>query len=216
MPGERVRLNWPNRVTLTRMLLIPVFLIAALQVSEDPALRWVAFAVFLVVAAGDALDGFLARRQNAGTELGRLLDPAADKMLMISAYVLLASQRWAGPPIPPWVSVVVVSRDVFIAFAFLFIQLVTGGFPLRVSRLGKVCTTAQMVTVLAVIAGDAVIGTDVRLALFGITVVLTVLSGVNYMYQARHLLVNPRGGSASPGVPPPGSPSQHPRGPSPP
>ena len=197
MARERVRLNWPNRVTLTRMLLIPVFLIAALQVTEEPAVRWVAFAVFLVVAAGDALDGFLARRQNAETELGKLLDPAADKMLMISAYVLLASQRWAGPPIPPWVSVVVVSRDVFIAFAFVFIQSVTGEFPLRVSRLGKVCTTAQMVTVLAVIAGEDVVGTDIRLALFGVTVVLTVLSGVNYMYQARHLLINPRAGASS-------------------
>jgi len=197
MARERVRLNWPNRVTLTRMLLIPVFLIAALQVAEEPAVRWVAFALFLAVAAADALDGFLARRQNAETELGKLLDPAADKMLMISAYVLLASQRWAGPPIPPWVSVVVVSRDVFIAFAFVFIQSVTGEFPLHVSRLGKVCTTAQMVTVLAVIAGEDAVGTDVRLALFGITVVLTVLSGVNYMYQARHLLINPRAGASS-------------------
>jgi hypothetical protein len=61
-----------------------------------------------------------------------------------------------------------------------------------------------MVTVLAVIAGEDVVGTDIRLALFGVTVVLTVLSGVNYTYQARHLLVNPRGGSTSPGVLPPG------------
>jgi CDP-diacylglycerol--glycerol-3-phosphate 3-phosphatidyltransferase len=203
MPRERVRLNWPNRVTLTRMLLIPVFLIAALQVAEDPADRWVAFTIFLVVAAGDALDGFLARRQNAETELGRLLDPAADKMLMMSAYVLLASQRWAGPPIPSWVSVVVVSRDVFIAFAFVFVQLVTGEFPLHVSWLGKVCTTAQMVTVLAVLAGEGVVGTDLRLAFFGVTVVLTVLSGVNYMYQARHLLINSRAPRHARGLAPP-------------
>jgi phosphatidylglycerophosphate synthase len=95
------------------------------------------------------------------------------------------------------VSVVVVSRDVFIAFAFVFVQLVTGEFPLHVSRLGKVCTAAQMVTVLAVIAGEDVVGTDIRLGLFGVTVVLTVLSGVNYMYEARHLLVNPRARASS-------------------
>jgi cardiolipin synthase len=122
-------------------------------------------------------------------------------MLMMSAYVLLASQRWAGPPIPPWVSVVVVSRDVFIAFAFVFVQLLTGEFPLHVSWLGKVSTAAQMVTVLAVLAGEGVVGTDLRLALFGVTVVLTVLSGVHYMYEARHLLINPRGGPTSLAVP---------------
>jgi len=202
LAAERVRLNWPNRITLARMLLIPAFLIAALQVKQAPTeglvtfARWSAFAVFFLVAVGDAADGVLARRRNAQTELGALLDPAADKMLMISAYVLLASQRWAGPPMPGWVSVIVVSRDVFIALAFVFVRLITGGFPLGVSRLGKVCTTLQMVTVLAVIAGEDVIGTDLRMGLFGVTVVLTVLSGVNYMYRARYLFVN-QGSSAS-------------------
>ncbi|MCK4300481.1 MAG: CDP-alcohol phosphatidyltransferase family protein [Planctomycetes bacterium] len=198
MPADRVRLNWPNRITLVRMLLVPAFLIAALQVREARALqwatfaRWAAFGIFLLVAVGDGLDGILARRRNAQTELGALLDPAADKMLVISAYVLLASQRWAGPPMPGWVSVIVVSRDVFIALAFVFIRLLTGGFPLHVSWLGKVCTTCQMVTVLAVLSGDAIIGLEGRLALFGLTVVLTVLTGVNYMYQARHLFTNQR------------------------
>ncbi len=198
MPADRVRLNWPNRITLVRMLLVPAFIIAALQVKQAPTpklasfARWAAFAIFLLVAVGDAADGLLARRRNAQTELGALLDPVADKMLMISAYVLLASQRWAEPAMPEWVSVVVVSRDVFIALAFVFIRLLTAGFPLRVSWLGKVCTTSQMVTVLAVLSGDAVIGLEGRLALFGLTVVLTVLSGVNYMYQARHLFTNQR------------------------
>ena len=198
MGAERIRLNWPNRITLTRMLLIPAFLIAALQAVEAPTphwatfARWAAFGIFLLVAVGDGLDGILARRRNAQTELGALLDPVADKMLMISAYVLLASQRWAGPPMPGWVSVIVVSRDVFIALAFVFIRLLTGGFPLHVSWLGKVCTTCQMVTVLAVLSGDAIIGLEGRLALFGLTVVLTVLTGVNYMYEARHLFANPR------------------------
>jgi len=200
--AERIRLNWPNRITLARMLLIPAFLIAALQVAEAPAphwatfARWAAFSIFLLVVVGDVLDGLLARRRNAQTELGALLDPMADKMLMISAYVLLASQRWAGPPMPGWLSVIVVSRDIFIALAFVFVRLVTGGFPLGVSWLGKVCTTCQMVTVLAVLSGDAVIGLKGRLALFALTVVLTVLSGVNYMYRARHLFIN-QGSSVS-------------------
>ena len=158
MGAERIRLNWPNRITLARMLLIPAFLIATLQVREAPTphwatfARWAAFGIFLLVAAGDGLDGILARRRNAQTELGALLDPAADKMLMISAYVLLASQRWAGPPMPGWLSVIVVSRDIFIALAFVFVRLLTGGFPLDVSWLGKVCTTCQMVKVLAVLS----------------------------------------------------------------
>ena len=203
MTEERVRLNWPNRVTLTRIVLIPAFLIAALQVQRAPTanwstvMRWLAFGIFFLMSAGDALDGLLARRRNLQTELGRLLDPAADKMLMISAYVLLASRRWVQP-IPDWVTVVVVSRDVFIALGFVFIRLVTGGFPLRVSWLGKVCTASQMVTVLVVLSGDALVGLEGRLMLFGLTVVLTVLSGVDYMFQARYLLSNQ--GPASPRV----------------
>lgn len=203
MPTERARLNWPNRITLVRMLLTPAFIIAALEVKQAPTrewmqfARWSAFGIFFLVAAGDALDGLLARWRNQETELGQLMDPVADKMLMISAYVLLASQRWAGPRMPEWVSVVVVSRDVFIALAFIFIRLVTGGFPLHVSRLGKVCTAAQMVTVLVVLSGDLLVGLEGRLALYGLTVVLTVLSGVDYMYQGRGLLANQRGGAAS-------------------
>jgi len=202
MPTERVRLNWPNRITLGRMLLIPAFIIAALEVEQAPTrglalfARWSAFVIFLAVAVGDAVDGLVARWRNQQTELGRLMDPAADKMLMISAYVLLASQRWAGPRIPEWVSVVVVSRDVFIALAFILIRLITGGFPLHVSRLGKVCTAAQMVTVLAVLSGQQVVGLEGRLALYGLTVVLTVLSGVDYIYQGRVLLVNQRAGGS--------------------
>jgi len=196
MPEARARLTWPNRVTLVRRLLIPAFLIAALQVAGAPDelwaafARWLAFSLCLLVAIGDAIDGLLARRRNAQTELGQLLDPAADKMLIISANMILASRRWAGPQIPEWVSVVVVSRDVFIALAFVFIRLLTGGFRLHVSRLGKVCTTCQMVTVLAVLSGGVIVGLEGLLALFGLTVVLTVLSGVDYMYQARHLLGN--------------------------
>ncbi len=204
MPAERVRLNWPNRITLTRIALIPAFLIAALQVRQSPTAgwatfyRWTAFTVFLMVSAGDALDGLVARRRNQQTELGKLLDPLADKLLMISAYVFLASRRWAGPAIPDWLSVVVVSRDVFIALAFVLIRLLTGGFPFRVNWPGKVCTVSQMVTVLAVLSGDAVVGLDGRLALFGLTVVLTVLSGVEYMFQARYLLSGQR--PAAPGA----------------
>jgi len=87
---------------------------------------------------------------------------------------------------------VVVSRDVFIAWGFVLIRLLTGSFPLHVSRQGKVCTTFQMVTVLAVLSGGAIVGLEGLLVLFGLTVVLTVLSGVDYMYQARHLLGNQR------------------------
>jgi len=197
MPREGVRLNWPNRITLARILLIPLFLIAVLRVknaSEEWAglWRWTALSIFLAVAVGDALDGLLARRLNQTTEFGRLLDPAADKMLMISAYVILASRRWAGPPIPDWLTVLVVSRDVMIALGYTFSRLLGQAASFRVTWLGKVCTVCQMVTVLAVLWNGAVVGVTGLRALYWLTVAVTAVSGVDYMRQGRAVLVETR------------------------
>jgi len=196
----KFRLSWPNRITFFRILLIPAFVLALIQTREGPSVfRWIALGLLIVVSVGDALDGFLARRLHARSKLGAFLDPLADKMLMTVAYLMLASNFWPEPRIPKWVAGVVVSRDVLIAlFYFSIVALESGFRPITPSLVGKGCTTFQMLTLVAVIAAPAVeyvVGPSalgqVLTVLFLITVFATLVSGIDYLYAARMMLIAP-------------------------
>ena len=152
----------PNLLTVFRMVLIPVF------VSLLFYQRFVlALAVFVSAGVTDGLDGLLARRFNQKSQLGTILDPIADKLMMVTAFVVL-SMRSVFPqplpshlPVPFWVTVTVISRDVFILVGAAAINIVTGFRGFRPSMLGKINTTV-----------------------FG----LAVLSGAHYVFFASKLL----------------------------
>ena len=102
------------------------------------------------MAAGDAVDGFLARRLGRKTRLGAFLDPMADKVMLVSAYVLLSSSIYFDPPlVPDWLAVLVVSRDFFITLGFVIIYMLIGEVYIEPSRMGKATTVLQAVTVIA-------------------------------------------------------------------
>jgi cardiolipin synthase len=194
------KLSWPNRITFLRILLIPGLVLALIQVREgQPAFRWVGLGFLFLVAGGDALDGYLARKTQHRSRLGAFLDPLADKLLMTSGYLVTASMFWPEPRIPTWVAVVVISRDVLIAlFYFSFVALGMGFKQITPSLLGKGCTVFQMVTLLVVLAGPAaerLLGeqaTGIMLnGLFLITVFMTLVSGIDYLYAARLWLISP-------------------------
>jgi cardiolipin synthase (CMP-forming) len=193
------RLSWPNRITFARILLIPLFVLALIQAREgQPMFRWVALGLLILVCAGDALDGYLARRLHSRSRLGALLDPLADKLLMTSGYVLMATIFWPEPKIPKWVAVIVISRDVLMAiFYFALVALGTGFRQITPSFLGKLCTTLQMSTLVAVVSAPAVewaLGPASRWAfggLFFTTAFLTLFTGVDYLYAARTQLGSP-------------------------
>ena len=105
-----MKLNWANRITITRILLIVPFVICMLKINQPTlsdsgrdAMRYTAILIFLVMATSDALDGFLARKKGQITRLGSFLDPTADKLLMTCACLLLASKRAGveGFQLPP-------------------------------------------------------------------------------------------------------------------
>ncbi|MHC5073717.1 MAG: CDP-alcohol phosphatidyltransferase family protein, partial [Planctomycetota bacterium] len=109
-----MKLNWANRITISRILLIIPFIIFMLKINDPSislttgkAIRYGAFLLFLIMALSDALDGYLARIKNQATRLGSFLDPMADKLLMTCACLLLASNRSAvnGFQLPPTVVV---------------------------------------------------------------------------------------------------------------
>src|SRR5881398_2829443 len=151
----------PNILTIFRMALIPVFV--SLLFYQKFLL---ALAAFIVAGVSDGLDGLLARRFHQQSPLGRILDPIADKMMLVTSFVVL-SMKGVYPipipkhlPIPFWVTITVISRDVFILVSAAAINMVSGFRAFRPSLLGKISTVVQIVAVAVVIlAAQTHIGT---------------------------------------------------------
>ena len=135
-----------TKITLGRALLVPAFAISLAYHRLDWALFF-----FLLASLADAVDGHLARRRGEMTELGAMLDPIADKLLMTAAYVLMG----ASGEIPAWLAVLVVSRDVLLCLGCLMLFMTVGFIAPSPSLLGKATTALQMLAVLAALAAGA-------------------------------------------------------------
>lgn len=143
-------MNLANKITVTRLLLIPVFIVFAAYYSqsvsagqEEVRYRILALIVFAIASLSDAVDGYIARNYNQSTPLGRVLDPVADKLLLLSGVVTLSVTNWnAGLPI--WFAVLVIARDIIISVGVLIIQLTVGKARVRPLITGKICTFLQL------------------------------------------------------------------------
>jgi cardiolipin synthase len=181
----------PNLLTVFRMVLIPVF------VSLLFYQRFIlALSVFVVAGVTDGLDGLLARRFDQRSSLGTILDPIADKLMMVTSFVVL-SMRSVFPqpvpshlPIPFWVTIAVISRDVFILVGAAAINIVTGFRGFRPSMLGKINTTVQIVAIgIIMLAASVPYGTGYYLPTVYATVfTFAVLSGGHYVFFVSKLL----------------------------
>lgn len=136
-------MNIPNILTLLRILLVPVVVWAISQGQMG-----VALAAFVVAGVTDAVDGYIAKHFNQQTELGAYLDPLADKTLIVSIYVSLAIFGF----IPPWVAILVVSRDIMIVGAVVLSTLVEKPLPIHPLMVSKANTAAQIVFAALVLA----------------------------------------------------------------
>ncbi|HSE20955.1 MAG TPA: CDP-alcohol phosphatidyltransferase family protein [Pyrinomonadaceae bacterium] len=181
----------PNLLTVFRMVLIPVF------VSLLFYQRFVlALIVFIGAGITDGLDGLLARRFNQKSQLGTILDPIADKLMLVTSFIVLSMKAVFPQPLPPhlpvpfWVTVAVISRDVFILVGAAAINIVTGFRGFRPSWLGKVNTTVQIVAIaLIMVAASIPYGTGYYLPTVYTTVfALAVLSGGHYVFFVSKLL----------------------------
>ena len=166
-------MNWPNRLTILRIILVPVFITAVLYHRLD-----FAFIVFLGASFTDALDGYLARVRNEKTRLGAIMDPLADKMLIGSAFVSFSIVT--GLPVymkmPVYVPIIVISRDVIILLGVVMIYLLTGGVEIKPTMLGKLTTVFQMMTILALLLKFMYSSW-----MWNMTAVITVISGLDYI-----------------------------------
>jgi cardiolipin synthase len=173
------------------MVLIPVF------VSLLFYQRFIlALAVFISAGVTDGLDGLLARRFNQKSQLGTILDPIADKLMLVTAFVVLSMRSvFTQPlpshlPVPFWVTVAVISRDVFILVGAAAINIVTGFRGFRPSMLGKINTTVQIVAIgMIIFAASVPYGTGYYLPTIYTTVfAFAVLSGAHYVFFVSKLV----------------------------
>jgi CDP-diacylglycerol--glycerol-3-phosphate 3-phosphatidyltransferase len=181
-------LNVPNALTLLRILLVPVLVVALLDAT--PEAQWVAAAVFALAAFTDGLDGYLARSRRSETTFGKVMDPIADKLLVAAALLSLVSlDRLA-----PWVAMVIIARE----FAVSGLRIAAGaqGVVIPASRLGKVKTVTQIVAILALIAAHETGDWWVQTLLY-VAVATTVASGANYFLNFRRRIDEARARVAS-------------------
>lgn len=147
-------MTFANQITLSRILLVPVFAVLAVYYAQsvdadapNEMLRWAAIGVFVVAAASDGLDGFIARRFNQKSQLGAVLDPLADKSLVLTALITLSVVEWGTNwSLPIWFSVLVIARDIIILGGILILHFINHHVHIDPHWSGKVCTFLLMFT----------------------------------------------------------------------
>lgn len=191
-------MNLPNKITLVRILLIPVFMLVFF-LDVIPYGKIIAAVIFLVAALTDALDGHIARSRNLVTNLGKFLDPIADKVLVATAMVLLLTMKdsiftpyFSGNAlyVLTVVCVVIILAREFIISAFRQIA-VTAGIVMAAEKLGKYKTACQDVSLFVLFIAADLAGTvglvfvSIGLVLFAVATILTIHSGVSYIVKYR-------------------------------
>jgi cardiolipin synthase (CMP-forming) len=176
------RLTIPNLITLTRILLTPLFIIFLIGGRYRQALL-----VFILAGLSDLADGLIARWWQQKSRLGSYLDPLADKLLMSTSFVTLSISRL----IPSWLTVMVISRDVILGLGALILRLTDYPLVIKPSLAGKWTTTTQLLTVGLVLLAKAKLWHlphGILTAFFYITAGLTALSGIHYIYGGLKLV----------------------------
>ena len=177
-----------NQLTLLRMLLIPAFVILVVYGHFGAAL-----VVFAVAGLTDALDGLIARRFGLGTTLGAWLDPMADKLLLVSTFVVLT---WPGlglaNRLPIWLTVLIISRDVVIVLTVAVVNLAIGPRVFRPSLFGKVATATYIVTAVVAMFFNyrGYQSTFVDACVYA-CLAITLLSSLHYIRHAARIIEGP-------------------------
>lgn len=186
-------LNLPNKLTLLRLLLIPLFLVLLAFQFDWGTVEWlgssigipelIASIIFIVASITDWLDGYIARRDKLVTNFGKFADPMADKILVASALIMLVELNLA----PGWVVAVIIARE-FAVTGLRLLLVETGGTVLAAAWPGKIKTVTQMLAIIFLLLNNlpfAWTGIPVGSILLYISLFFTVYSGVDYFYNAR-------------------------------
>ena len=197
-------MNLPNKLTVFRMILVPIFIVIGYVGIPGSILGisttfWVMNLIFIIAAITDKLDGSIARKHNLVTNFGKFLDPIADKILVISALVMLVEFR----KIPAWIPIIVIARE-FLVSGYRLIAVQASGNVIAANIWGKLKTTTQMIAIVLTLAdkysffdfvskaGSMGIGYMIvnilASILMAISVVATIFSGWSYLKGGKDLL----------------------------
>ena len=171
-------MNLPNKLTILRVLLIPIFMI--LYAFQTPSLNIAAAGVYILACLTDLADGKIARRHGLVTNFGKFADPLADKLLILAALCMMLDYHIVAA----WVVMIILSRE-FIVTGFRLVA-VSGGKVIAAGWLGKIKTTLQMITVIvAIIVNEKTLLVDI---LFYLSAFVTAVSGIQYIVQNRNVI----------------------------
>ncbi|MEA5085352.1 MAG: CDP-diacylglycerol--glycerol-3-phosphate 3-phosphatidyltransferase [Lachnospiraceae bacterium] len=173
-------MNLPNKLTMARVIMIPVFLVVLLSgVITEPMNRYIAVIIFIVASFTDYLDGHIARKYNLVTNFGKFMDPLADKLLVAAAIISMVELG----DIAAWIVIVIISRE-FIITGFRLIA-VEANVVIAASWWGKTKTVSQMAMIIVVLSGfGGILG---QILIYASTI-LTIISGVDYIVKNKSVL----------------------------
>ncbi|KXH80047.1 CDP-diacylglycerol--glycerol-3-phosphate 3-phosphatidyltransferase [Sporosarcina sp. HYO08] len=190
-------MNLPNKITVSRVLLIPIFMIFMLvdfgfgTVSAAGTVisieHLIGGLIFIFASVTDWLDGYIARKYNLVTNMGKFLDPLADKLLVSAAFIILVELGSA----PSWIVIVIISRE--FAVTGLRLILAGGGEVVAANMLGKIKTTAQILAIASLLFNNIFfesIGVPFGMIMLYIALLFTVWSGYDYFYKNRRVLLD--------------------------
>ena len=200
MDGNQVVSPWPNIVSLSRLVAVPI--LTAIFVCwgngdsfPESWFWWGALCVFSIGMATDALDGYLARKLDSVTVFGRMMDPLIDKILIQTMLILLASSQWTSSLVPIWAVILILAREVFITGLRGFAEVQQIDF--SASKWGKGKTMSQTIAIIMILGGMAFHGISMAGMIYAeicfwaimIATALTVLSGLDYVIKLRKAIV---------------------------
>ena len=173
----------PNYITLLRIFLVPFFYTSLIYYNIDKDYwRWIALTIFTFASFTDALDGFIVRKWGMKSEFGTFLDPLADKILLISAYIGVSISNLVLKP-PVWIVIIVVFRDIFIMCGLVAIYITTQTVKIQPNILGKMTTFFQMLTIILILFQSKLVFIS-----WYLTAGLTVASGIVYILREMRRL----------------------------
>ena len=197
-------MNLPNKLTVFRMILVPIFIIIGYVGIPGSILGisttfWIMNLIFVIAAITDKLDGSIARKHNLVTNFGKFLDPIADKILVISALVMLVEFE----KIPAWIPIIVIARE-FLVSGYRLIAVQSSGNVIAANFWGKLKTTTQMIAIVLTLADKYnffdfvskassmgigyIIVNILASVLMAISVIATIFSGWSYLKEGKDLL----------------------------
>ena len=174
-------MNLPNKLTLFRVFLIPVFVVFMLVSVTGPYDKWIALAIYVIACLTDMLDGKIARKYNMITDFGKFMDPLADKLLVCSAMICLIELG----RLPAWIVIVIISRE-FIISGFRLVAA-DNGVVIAASWWGKFKTVFQMAMTILMIADIEALRPVTRIVMW-IALILTVVSLIDYLWKNKGVL----------------------------